>query len=100
MPGAFHTEVIPGDVSFKIYLLDVQFKNPTVQGSTASATWVDQGKTLTIPCAPEKNYFNCSMPKGASLRKGTLTVAAKRGERVGNSVVYHLPMKPAAGHSP
>jgi hypothetical protein len=35
MPGAFHTELVPsGKDKLKVYLLDIQWKNPSLKNSS------------------------------------------------------------------
>lgn len=61
MPGAYHVEVVRASKqSFKIYLLDGDFKNPTLTDSSVKAR-VLYGKNLSLDCKPmEKDlYFEC-----------------------------------------
>ncbi|WP_409477700.1 hypothetical protein [Pseudobdellovibrio sp. HCB154] len=91
MPGGFHTEVVPNnDGTFKVYLLDIQFKNPTVKNSKVSAT-IDNGQKTEVTCSPKRNYFQCSSKKG-DLTKGTLSVTAERNSVKANEAVYDLPL--------
>lgn len=93
MPGAFHTEVIlTGSNSLKVYLLDINWKNPTVKGSSLSVTHKESKTTKN--CTIESNYYVCQFPKNVDLKKkGELIVEAKRENQKGNVVSYELPLK-------
>ncbi|OYZ21756.1 MAG: hypothetical protein B7Y39_08615 [Bdellovibrio sp. 28-41-41] len=94
MPGAFHTEVVPvGQNSLKIYLLDIEWKNPSVIGSSVSVTYKGS-RTTKKECSIESNYYICEFPKSINLRKkGELLVDAQRENQKGNIVSYELPLK-------
>lgn len=105
MPANFHTEVIADkDGSFHIYLLDLQFQNPTVKDSEIKA-YVKSGKKKTnLKCTVMgTNHFHC---KGAKpIKTGSLILKVKReGTWAGMDAKYDLPLKefdvqPAAGTS-
>ncbi len=94
MPGAFHTEVIPtGANSIKVYLLDIEWKNPSVKGSSVLVTHKGP-KTTKKECSFESNYYVCQFPKNVDLKKkGELLVEARRENQKGNVVSYELPLK-------
>jgi hypothetical protein len=93
MPGAFHTELVPtGPSGLKIYLLDINWKNPTVKGSTLKATHKPTNSSGT--CKVESNFYVCQFSKGVDLtKKGELSVEAKREGQTGATVSYELPLK-------
>lgn len=93
MPGAFHTEIVPIDArNLKVFLLDINWKNPSVQGSSLKMT--HKGTGLVETCKVETNYYICSFPKKVDLtKKSELFVEAKREEQVGAVVSYDLPLK-------
>lgn len=91
MPANFHTEVVPNkDGTFKIYLLDINFKNPVVKDSKVKV-WISDNKKEAVKCEPMKDHFHC-FPKGVTLQKGTLTVQAERSLIKGTDAVYKLPL--------
>lgn len=92
MPGAFHTELVPdGQNQFKVYLLDLHWKNPTVAHSSLKVT--HQGKGATeAKCEAQKSFFLCRFEKGADLTRGRLVVEARREKQVGGLVTYDLPL--------
>jgi len=94
MPGAFHTEVIPtGPSSLKIYLLDIQWQNPSVSNSALAVTYKAKKSTLG-KCSIEANHYVCKFPKNIDLKKsGNLIVEAQRENQKGNVVSYELPLK-------
>ncbi len=50
MPGAFHTEVVPvGQNKLKVFLLDMNWKNPSILNSNLSVTHKASG-TTTATC--------------------------------------------------
>lgn len=94
MPGAFHTEVIPlGPNKLKVYLLDINWKNPSVSNSSLSVN-LKSKKTSQANCEVQENYYLCEFPKGADLtKKGELSIEAQRENQKGNKVSYELPLK-------
>lgn len=106
MPGAFHTEVVlDGKSALKLFLLDMEWKNPVVVDSTAEVTW-KAGTTIKGKCQPKTDHFVCNFPQGTDLtKKGFLSILARRGPQKGNEAVYTTPLSwpaqpgaPPAGH--
>lgn len=95
MPGAFHTEILAkGKRKLQVFLLDVNFKSPTVKNSAVKA--VHQGeKTTEASCSPVRDsYFVCIFPKGVDLTgKGRLVLTSRRGDQKGIDVTYPLPLR-------
>lgn len=98
MPGGFHTEVVPEkNGQLKVYLLDINFKNPTVKNSKVAAT-ITNGAKKDITCTNKRDHFLCKTTK-ADLTKGSLTIIAERNTVKGAEAIYDLPLalaKPAA----
>lgn len=91
MPGNFHTEVVPEkDGSFKVYLLDINFKTPLVKNSKITAS-INSGSTKNLICNPKRDHFLCKTTK-AELDKGTLVISAERSAIKGTEAVYSLPL--------
>lgn len=94
MPGAFHTEVVAGSKgSFDIYLLDVEFKNPTVRDSEVQA-WLTSGKKKSdLKCdVIEQSHYHCA-PSDKLFKGKDLIVKAKREQMQGNEAKYRLPLR-------
>lgn len=93
MPGAFHTEVVPDpDGSFHIYLLDVEFKNPSTKESSVQASLASGSKKSELKCeVMEPAHFHC-VPPGKTFKAKELVVTAKREKMQGNAVKYKLPL--------
>jgi len=102
MPGAFHTElVLEADQSVRVYLIDIEFKNPTVKDSSVELRYKDGKDIIPFKCAPMgTDHFHCFTRKKYSLKKGELLVQATREKALGNLATYKLPLKisPAADH--
>jgi hypothetical protein len=92
MSGAFHTEVVPfGKNKVKVYLLDIEWKNPTVEKSNLTVKL--NGKT-NADCNAEKDFYVCVFSKNVNLmKKGLLSVKATRQDQTGADVIYQLPLK-------
>lgn len=94
MPGAFHTEVIltaPNTV--QIYLLDLEWKNPTVKDSSVQVTLQMKKKSNGI-CEAQADFFICRFDSSVDLKnKGALIVQATRDKQVGQPMTYPLPLK-------
>ena len=95
MPGAFHTELVQAnDQTFKVYLLDMNWKNPTVKNSSLGATVQLKTLTVTASCQSIDMYFLCSLPKGKSLSSAKeITLNARRDGAVGGPAKYAFPLK-------
>lgn len=93
MPGPFHTELVPSENnSFKVYLLDMEWKNPSIKDSRVTVSFHSKEKS-TAQCKVEKNFYICSFdPKVDLTKKGELIVQAKREGQVGNEVKYLVPL--------
>lgn len=93
MPGAFHTELVPTEKnSFKIYLLDLEWKNPSTKNSSVALSFHSKEKAIA-KCGIEKNYYLCSFdPKIDLTKKGELIVQSKREGQVGNEAKYSVPL--------
>lgn len=92
MPGAFHTELVPvGKNKLKVYLLDIQWKNPSVVKSKVQIKYNDK---IDATCEVKENFYDCTFPKSVNLsKKGELKVTAEREEQKGMEVTYALPLK-------
>ncbi len=99
MPGAYHTELIPdGKNKLKVYLLNMQWKNPSLVNSRVSISYSGKS-TATATCKPERNFYLCSFPESVDLtEKGNLKVLSQREGQEGIEVSYPIPFKlePAA----
>lgn len=93
MPGAFHTEVVKiTNKKFKIYLLDIEWKNPSLKDSSVEATLATKSGEEQAVCETKDNYYECSLKNG-SLKKGVLNIQAKRENATGGIATYKLPLK-------
>ncbi len=94
MPGAFHTELVPlKNNKFKIYLMDVNNKNITVENSSVALTYKTNGKNIDFSCTKQVYAFECETSKAISTDKGELIVKAKRLNQTGKNAVYELPLR-------
>ncbi len=96
MPGVFHTEVVPDkkDDSFHLFLLDLEFKNPTVKNSSVEAL-LEQKRNKKVKFSCEVmgvNHYHCKPDKGYSKDSGKLTLKVKRDGAEGNAE-YQFPLK-------
>jgi len=91
MPGAFHTEVVPAKDHFKVFLLDLEFKDPMVADSSVEYTLKQKTETTDV-CQAKENSFVCPLPKGLALKSGELLIKAKRNNAIGGIVSYKLPL--------
>lgn len=94
MPGAFHTEIVPDKGSaYRVYLVDLEFKNPKVTNSKVDLSVIDGSKTIPFICKAEADSFLCSTDKKLSGPK-EIVLTAKRDGAQGNEAKYSLPLKP------
>ena len=94
MPGAFHTEIVPVSKNkVKIFLLDIEWKNPSITKSSVALTYVGTNE-MQSECNIESNYFMCKFPKTVNVyKKGELKLTAVREDQKGNVAIYKLPLK-------
>jgi hypothetical protein len=90
MPGAFHTEVVKEKSGYRVYLLDINWKNPSVLDSAVSANIQVEKKNTELTCAKESDSYFC---KSTLPQKGELNITAKREGQTGGIAVYKLPLK-------
>ena len=91
MPGAFHTELIVESQSAKIFLLDVNFKNPTTLNSHVYFHLMSKGKSSEVTCLSKQSYFECSI-RGSNSQYSGFRVKAIRNGVIGKDVHYLLPL--------
>lgn len=94
MPAAYHTELVPdGKHSFKVYLLDIDWKNPSIKNSSVELTYEDKLKTKAV-CTVGSNFYQCAFPANIDIStKGQISIASRREGQTGNDVTYPLPLK-------
>ncbi|PJZ64955.1 hypothetical protein CH371_15755 [Leptospira wolffii] len=93
MPGPFHTEVVRSkEKEYKIFLLDMDFKNPTVSDSTISARIKTDKGEKELKCSPIRNYFLCKSDALSADSKGELILQPVRSSVKGMEVRYDLPL--------
>lgn len=101
MPSNYHTEVkVENNRTLKVYLLDLHWKNPTIQNSTVEATHKSAANqkspsaAVTTQCEPKENFFLCQFPSRINLtRSGEIKLATQRDGQKGVEVLYPLPLK-------
>lgn len=95
MPGAYHTELYPeSEKEAKVWLLDINWKNPTVKSSTVKIVIPGNGPSEIECKAKESTYFSCPLPKGFNFKSpGQLIVRSTREGQKGVDAVYDLPLK-------
>jgi len=91
MPGAFHVELLADSPNLlKVYLLDVEWKNPIVKNSSVK---VFHGANAA-KCIKKEDYFVCRFPKEINLfAPGILSVESYRENSKGKNLEYPLPLK-------
>ena len=93
MPGAFHTEMIRDNDNqdVMVFLLDMEFKNPTLKDSSVTAFYSKGKNKVTYTCSPMHNHFHCVANKKFKFEKdGEIHVTATREKAKGNEVVYKI----------
>lgn len=62
MPGAYHTELVEGKETIKVYLLDISFKNPVTDKSSVKIKYLGND-VKEFTCKNEQDFFECNSPK-------------------------------------
>lgn len=93
MPANFHTEVVKlNDKKIQVYLLDIQFKNPTTANSDVSASHYIGHSENKMNCRPKKKkYFECLSK--TELKEGHLKITARRNDKTNYDAFYPLPLR-------
>lgn len=83
MPGAFHVEFLQKPSGVQLYLLDIEFKNPTVRESSVTAALRRTNKETVLDCKAGSDSFDCRLPKGNSFAAGdeVLVTATRQGNK-------------------
>lgn len=94
MPGLYHTEVVvTSSTELKVYLLDIDWLNPTTKHSSLEVSHKAQTITKAL-CQPQFDYFTCSFNKRVDLtKKGLLSISSSRANQQGTEVIYELPLR-------
>ena len=84
MPGTYHLELVDKGDELRIYLLDINIKNPETKNSSASIN--------NYPCKLVKNYFTClkSEIKFKTLKE--IKITSTRNNVKGSIASYSLPL--------
>ena len=94
MPGAFHTEVLNyQDKGCKVYLLDINFENPTSKNSSVKAKMKASDKETSLVCIAHLDHFYCEKNSSNIKSDGDLYILAERNNAKGVEVKYQLPLK-------
>lgn len=99
MPGAFHTEVKGKSREFEVFLLDIDFKNPTITNSSVEARVIQMtlpSKEVDLACRKSKSSrppkFVCVSEAYQPVAGDFLVIKAKRGTAIGAEARYKLPL--------
>lgn len=94
--GGFQMEILwESDSSVKIYLLDADYKNETVQNSEVGV-FIQSGNTESeLSCQTVENYFECKQGS-KKFKKGQLSISAKRNGTQAQEVKVKVPFEKKA----
>ena len=94
MPSNYHTEVVlENKNTLKIYLLDINWKNPSVLNSSVQLLHKAK-KNTPAQCEIKQDHYLCSFRSSLNLtKKGLLVLNSQREGQKGIEVSYPLPLK-------
>ncbi|HRK08825.1 MAG TPA: hypothetical protein PLZ57_13750 [Pseudobdellovibrionaceae bacterium] len=95
MPGGFHVEAKLVGTQLKVWLLDINIKNPSVKNSNLVAEIVPtagKAKTLRGKCQAATDHFVCDFSREAYAQSKLVVKATREGSK-GQDAVYALPLK-------
>lgn len=92
MPGALHTELVDKESKMHVYLLDMNFKNPTIENSTVKIKYKGAAET-EYSCVKSVTYFICDKPNASLKKYNEVVVSAVRKGIVASNAIYTLPLK-------
>jgi hypothetical protein len=96
MPGTFHTELVPvQDGTFKVYLLDLSFKNPKTLDSSVDMKYILNKKEVVYTCkVMNETFFQCSSEEiKGKINRGNIEIKAIRSNVKANVAKYSLPLR-------
>ncbi len=94
MPSTYHTEIlIENSQDVKVYLLDIEFKNPVTEKSEVLAVFESGRTKVDMPCMAENDYFICRTRQTLNFKRGKLRIKSHREDAKGSDVIYDLPLK-------
>ncbi|TGK34560.1 hypothetical protein EHQ12_07670 [Leptospira gomenensis] len=91
MPGGFHTELIVLKDGLKVYLLDIEFKNPSTKNGALSAKIVRGKSEQKLQCQSHPDHFFCPVSDLPAV--GKIVLKATREKMEGIEAVYDLPVR-------
>ena len=94
MPGAYHTELLKvTEKSFRVYLLDMEWKNPTTKDSKISVNAKSQTGQQPMKCSAERDYFKCNLPTNWSWADlSEINIESNREGSHGGIANYRFPL--------
>lgn len=94
MPGAFHTELLKvNEATFIVYLLDMEWKNPTIKDSKVIVRVKSKLGEQAVNCAPEKDAFLCKLSKNWKWSELTeINIEPNRQGSQGGVAPYRFPL--------
>ena len=92
MPSSYHVELLNSGSNLKIYLLDINFKNPTTKNSSVTVEFsgVISYKNL---CEKIEDHFECPKPKNSLEGYNKIIIYSEREAIKASSAQYALPLK-------
>ena len=93
MPGPFHTELVKvSDTTFRVYLLDMEWKNPTTRDSKIAVKAKSKKGFQPVSCAFEVEAFKCELPKNWKWSDVTeISIEPTRQGTPGGVALYRFP---------
>ncbi len=86
----YNLEILWENDFARIYLLDSEFKNPTVQGSVVGV-FIKAGNTESeMNCVVIEDYFECKQ-SGKKFKKGQLAISSKRNGVQAEEIKVEVP---------
>ena len=101
MPGGFHTELKLEQNELLVYLLDINFKSPTIKNSSIKVDYVVGSQRQALECIAKKTNFACALPSNFKKNQGKVVVLSMREGVKGGNAEYSLPLTlgiPNSGH--
>lgn len=92
MPGTFHTELLEKGEKVHVYLLDINFKDPTTLDSSVKIKY-NGAVAIEFNCSKKNNFFVCDKPASGLKDVSEIVVNAVRKNTKANEAVYKVPLK-------
>lgn len=91
MPGSYHVELVPESAGYRVYFLDMQFKDISIKDATATMV-IKSDQAGTLNCKKEAEYFLCPVEKKILKNAKEIVLETSINGKTKSGSRYSLPL--------